>query len=95
MTMHVSGGLRQKYDFMMKVFEFVEVVASFHYYMMRGHTGDAGTFSKKIGISRSCLYNLINELKDYGIDIEYCREEQSFRYLHPEKVEIKISIIQH
>lgn len=80
---------------MMKVFEFVEVVAIFHQYVMRGNTGDAATFAAKLGISRSSLYNLIDELGTYGIEIEYCRERQTYRYLYPELVEITISICQH
>ena len=79
----------------MKVFEFVEVVARFHQYMMLGSTGDASTFAEKLGISRATLYNLMNELRDYGIDIEYDRTRQTYQYSHPEFVEISISICQH
>ena len=77
---------------MMKVFEFIEVVAVFHTYMMHGNTGDAATFAGKLGISRASLFNLISELKDYGIHIEYCRELQTYRYLYPDRVQIKMSI---
>lgn len=80
---------------MMKVFEFVEVVARFHQCVMRGGTGDADTFSGRLGISRASLFNLINELKSYGIDVEYSREMQTYRYLYPERVEIRIRICQH
>ena len=80
---------------MMKVFEFIEVVARFHQYVMRGNTGDAATFAEKLGISRASLYNLLDELKSYGIDIVYSRERQSFLYLHSERVEIKVSIGQY
>lgn len=80
---------------MLKVFEFIEIVAAFHACVMREHTGDAVTFAEKLGISRSSLYNLISELKDYGIDIEYNREKQTFRYLYPERVEIKVTIRQN
>ena len=80
---------------MLKVFEFVEVIARFHHYMMLGNTGDASTFAEKLGISRATLFNLMNELRDYGIDIEYDRTHQAYRYSHPESVEITISICQH
>lgn len=76
----------------MKVFEFIDIVAAFHSYMMHGHTGDAATFSEKLGISRATLYRLIDELKDYGIHIEYCRERQTYRYEFPERVQIRLSI---
>lgn len=77
---------------MMKVFEFVEVVARFHQYVMRENTGNAETFAKKLGISRATLFRLIDELSDYGIHIEYCRERMTYRYLYPDCVEIKICI---
>jgi len=80
---------------MMKVFEFVEVVARFHNYVMRENTGNAEAFSKKLGISRSCLYNLIEEIRSYGIDVEYSREKQTYKYVCPDSVEIKIVICQH
>lgn len=80
---------------MLKVFEFIEVVARFHQYVMRENTGNAGTFAKKLGISRSCLYNLIEELQSYGIDIEYTRERQTYKYVYPDSVEIKVIICQH
>ena len=79
---------------MMKVFEFIEVVAVFHAYMMHGNTGDAKTFAQKIGISRASLYNLIEELRAYGLEIEYDRYAQSYHYVYPERVEIHISIRQ-
>lgn len=86
------GRRRQKFNGMMKVFEFIEVVAVFHSFMMHGNTGDAGTFAQKLGISRASLFNLIGELKDYGIHIEYSRELQTYRYLYPDRVQIHISI---
>lgn len=92
--MHVSGVRKRKCEIMMKVFEFIEVVAVFHSYMMHGNTGDASTFAAKLGISRSSLYNLLDELNSFGIEIEYCRERKTYRYLYPELVEIKISICQ-
>ena len=79
----------------MKVFEFIDVVARFHQYVMRGNTGDAAAFAEKLGISRASLFNLINELKSYGIDISYSRMRQTYYYHHPDKVEIRISICQY
>lgn len=76
----------------MKVFEFIEIIARFHQYVMHENTGNADTFAKKLGISRASLFRLIAVLTDYGIHIEYCRGKISYRYLYPERVEIKISI---
>lgn len=77
---------------MLKVFEFIEVVAVFHAYVMHEHTGDANSFAQKLGVSRATVYRLIDELKDYGIHIEYSRERQTYHYLYPDRVQINISI---
>ena len=66
---------------MLKVFEFIEIVAAFHAYVMHEHTGDASTFAKKLEVSRATIYRLIDELKDFGIHIEYSRERQTYYYL--------------
>ena len=79
---------------MKKVFEYVDLVARFHSYVMSQMTGDPDTFASKLGISRSTLYNLIAEIQSYGIEIEYLRVNETFRYVHPDKVEISIIICQ-
>lgn len=80
---------------MKKVFEYVDLIARFHSYVMSQMTGNPDTFAHKLGISRSSLYNLISEIQSYGIDIVYSRELETFRYLYPEKVEISIKISQN
>lgn len=79
---------------MKKVFEYVDLIARFHSLVMSQMTGNPNTFACKLGISRSSLYNLIAEIQSYGIDIEYSREKETFRYLFPEKVEISLKISQ-
>lgn len=79
----------------MKVFNFIEVVMVFHSLVLHGNTGNAATFAKRLGVSRSTLYNLLDDLESYGIEIEYCRERKTYRYQHPELVEIKVLICQH
>lgn len=80
---------------MKKVFEYVDLVARFHALVMSRTTGRPGVFATKLGISRSTLYNLIEEIQSYGIDIEYSRIWQTFQYKYPELVEITITICQH
>jgi len=77
-----------------KVFEYVDLVARFHSLVMLQMTGTPDTFASKLQISRSTLYNLIAEIQSYGIDIEYSRERETYRYVYPEKVEILIRIQQ-
>lgn len=79
---------------MKKVFEYVDLVARFHSLVMSRTTGTPEAFADKLGISRSSLYNLIEEIQSYGIDIEYSRTWQTFQYTYPERVEITIRIRQ-
>ena len=80
---------------MKKVFEYVDLVARFHALVMTRTTGNPETFADKLGISRSSLYNLIEEIQSYGIEIEYSRTWQTFRYVYPDRVEIRLTICQH
>jgi predicted DNA-binding transcriptional regulator YafY len=80
---------------MKKVFEYVDLIARFHALVMSRTTGNPEYFAARLGISRSSLYNLIEELQSYGIDIEYSRFRQTFFYTCPDRVEITISICQH
>ncbi|KWW28188.1 MAG: hypothetical protein AUK63_2014 [bacterium P3] len=80
---------------MKKVFEHLDLVARFHALVMSRTTGTPEAFALKLGISRSSLYNLIEEIKSYGIDIEYSRTRQTFHYVYPDCVEIRLLIRQH
>jgi len=89
-----SGKHKLKNKDMKKVFEYVDLIARFHALVMSQTTGTPESCARKLSISRSSLYNLIAEITSYGIDIEYSREHQTFRYTHPELVEVLISIRQ-
>ena len=78
----------------MKAFEFVDLLSFFHGHVLRENTGNAEQFSAKLGISRASLYRIIDTLSDYGIEIEYSRERNTFRYLQRDNVRISISIAQ-
>lgn len=79
---------------MKKVFEYVDLIARFHTLVMSRSTGSPEAFAAKLGISRSSLYNLIEEIQSYDIEIEYSRYWQTFLYTRPEQVEISIVIRQ-
>lgn len=46
-------------------------------------SGTPEQFARKIGVSTSQLYKLINELKALGAPIGYCRSRQTYMYLKP------------
>ncbi|MEL7375595.1 MAG: helix-turn-helix domain-containing protein [Bacteroidota bacterium] len=43
-------------------------------------TGTPQTFAEKMGISRTTIYRAIEDLKDFGAPVTYCRRTESFMY---------------
>jgi hypothetical protein len=52
----------------------------------KGSTGNARILAKKVGVSRSTLFNLFEELKNIGAEIDYDNRNQTYFY----KKEIRI-----
>lgn len=78
----------------MKIFEFIEKIAYFHSLVMKECTGTAEEFAAKLNVSRATIYNIIEELKSFNIEIEYSRSRETYYYKYPHKVKITISIQQ-
>lgn len=55
-------------------------------------TGCANELARCIGISRSKLFELIDEFKTFGVDIQYNRRKNSFFYANNRRIEINIPI---
>lgn len=47
------------------------------------NTGTPIELAEKLEISRSHLYRLLDNLKDYGAKIKYCRKKNTFQYTEP------------
>lgn len=61
-------------------------------HIRKGNTGNAKCLSQKLKISRRQLYNYIDELKDIGVLIKYCRNKKTFYYDKECKVIINCKI---
>ncbi|TRX72454.1 HTH domain-containing protein [Carboxylicivirga sp. M1479] len=55
-------------------------------------TGKPKEFSKKIGISESHLYRCINEIKEMGAPIKFCRKRDSYYYEKTFEIKVNYSI---
>lgn len=55
-------------------------------------TGNATEFGRKLGLSRRQVYNLLEELRLLGIELEYNRSLKSFIYLKSYKINIELNI---
>jgi predicted DNA-binding transcriptional regulator YafY len=40
-------------------------------------TGNTEEFANKIGLSRRMLFNYLDDLRDMGLEIEYCRKKKN------------------
>ncbi len=54
-------------------------------------TGPPAQFARALGMSRSRLFETLQELRTLGAPIGYCRDRQSYEYLHP--VEFHIGFV--
>jgi hypothetical protein len=64
----------------MNCFDTIHRLYNVHNRILQEETGNPGEFAELLHLSRSHLYNLIGELKDYGAEIKYCRKRKTFFY---------------
>ena len=73
----------------MKVFEIVDRFDLICKLIKEEKTGTANEFAKKIGVSRSQLFNYLDYLKSYEIDIHYESHKHSFIIENDVEIEIQ------
>jgi hypothetical protein len=74
----------------MKIFELKLRLERFNDLIKREATGDCDVFAEKMKLKKIQLYEMINEFKDYGADIKYNRERQTYYYANDFVVKIEI-----
>ena len=55
-------------------------------------TGRPDELASRLGVSRAQLYNIIDELKTEGLEINYTRKRNTFYYTSNHKLEIAFSL---
>lgn len=68
----------------------LELLAEIHYAIKYSHKGNPQELANNFGISRSSLYTYLEKLKDYGAEINYCKQSHSFRYANDFRFKITI-----
>ena len=63
-------------------------VVKIHKLILRQNTGTPAEFAATLNISRSHLYNIIDDLKISGAEIKYSRKWQTFYYNNSFSLEI-------
>lgn len=79
----------------MDFFKTMERINVLHKLIKERKTGNPELLSKRIGVSRATLYNIIDELKSYNAPIAYSRAIESFFYTKPYELNLycKIELI--
>ena len=67
----------------MKVFEYLDRISMMHKLVTRQKTGTPEEFARQMNISRTTLYELIDELRSRGVPIAYSKSAKTFFYRQP------------
>lgn len=76
----------------MKVFEYLDRISMMHKLVMRQNTGTPDEFAGQLGISRTTLYELIDELRSRGAPIAYSKSAKTFFYRQPYDIAVTCSL---
>jgi predicted DNA-binding transcriptional regulator YafY len=67
----------------MKVFEYLDRISMMHKLVSRQVTGTPDEFARQLGVSRTSLYEMIDELRSRGAPIVYSKSAKTFLYGQP------------
>ncbi|MDR0437030.1 MAG: helix-turn-helix domain-containing protein [Bacteroidales bacterium] len=73
-------------------FEFIDKLISFDNLLRRQRTGKPKELARRLSISRTTLYEIIDELKARGIRIKYCRFRETYSYDDDTSLEIRFGV---
>ena len=76
----------------MKVFEYLDRISLMHKLVLRQKTGTPEEFASQLGVSRTSLYELIDELRSRGAPIAYSKSAKTFFYRQPYDIEVTCSL---
>ncbi len=76
----------------MNFFCMLEKISQLHRLIEMEKTGNPDILAKGLGVSRSTLYRIIDELKSYNAPIEYSREKETFYYTKGYELNLHCSI---
>jgi biotin operon repressor len=72
----------------MKLFEFLDRISMMHRLVQRRRTGSPCELAGQLGVSRTSLYELIDELRSRGAPILYSKSSRTFYYSEPFDVSV-------
>jgi predicted DNA-binding transcriptional regulator YafY len=72
----------------MKVFEYLDRISLLHKLVSRQRTGTPEELACSLGVSRTSLYELIDELRSRGAPIAYSKSTKTFFYRQPYDINV-------
>ena len=76
----------------MKVFEYLDRISMMHKLVSRQKTGTPDELARQLGVSRTTLYELIDELRSRGVPLAYSKSAKTFFYRQPYDVAVTCSL---
>lgn len=76
----------------MKMFEYLDRISMMHKLVLRQKTGTPEEFARQLGVSRTSLYELIDELRSRGVPIAYSKSAKTFFYRIPFDIAVTCSL---
>ncbi|WP_462318983.1 hypothetical protein [Marinilabilia sp.] len=64
----------------MIVFKHIQRLEKINKLISENRTGTPDEFAQRIGVRRRQLFNYLDELRSYGVDICYCRQTRSYLF---------------
>ena len=75
----------------MKLFEYLDRISRMHRMVSSRRTGTPEEFADSLGVSRTSLYEMIDELRSRGAPILYSKSSRTFFYSEPFDVNVSCS----
>jgi hypothetical protein len=75
----------------MKLFEYLDRINKIHGMVANRRTGTPNEFAGRLGMSRTSLYEMIDELRSRGAPILYSKSSKTFYYSEPFDVRVSCS----
>jgi len=76
----------------MKIFEYLDRIGKMHKLVQRRRTGTPEEFARQLGVSRTSLYELIDELRSRGAPISYSKAAKTYYYTEPFDISVTCSL---
>jgi predicted DNA-binding transcriptional regulator YafY len=76
----------------MKVFEYLDRISMMHKLVSRQVTGTPEELAHRLGVSRTSLYELIDELRSRGAPISYSKSAKTFFYRQPYDIAVTCTL---